>query len=300
MASVKEEKKTLVGEEIIREILAQMGFEPQALVTAFRHEEDDEDYAVWKIEENDAFYVLKKADEQELEINQAFLSDLDRGAPHLYKSLNFQGKVYLLMEYVEGHDLRKCDRESLTAVLNALIYLQNQYWERADLQNIGCDFAASLSGRKNGGIPWEMRIWSGLTSASCRFMPKFPGPCATMTFCPSMCFCSGDRAVLIDWEYALILPYPTSLARLIAHGEEDENAFFHMTQLDREFAIQYYFEYFIRKKRIEYLEYRRTLDYFLLYEYCEWVAIGVQYGETDSERYQQYFAKAKEHLKKLK
>ena len=50
MASVKEGKKTLVGEEIIREILAQMGFEPQALVTAFRHEEDDEDYAVWKIE----------------------------------------------------------------------------------------------------------------------------------------------------------------------------------------------------------------------------------------------------------
>ena len=97
-----------------------------------------------------------------------------------------------------------------------------------------------------------------------------------MTFCPSMCFCSGDRAVLIDWEYALILPYPTSLARLIAHGEEDENAFFHMTQLDREFAIQSYFEYFIREKAIEYPEYRWTLDYFLLYEYCEWVAIGGQ------------------------
>lgn len=46
MASVKEEKNTLVGEEIIREILAQMGVGPQALVTAFRHEEDDEDYAV--------------------------------------------------------------------------------------------------------------------------------------------------------------------------------------------------------------------------------------------------------------
>lgn len=121
-----------------------------------------------------------------------------------------------------------------------------------------------------------------------------------MTFCPSMCFCSGDRAVLIDWEYALILPYPTSLARLIAHGEEDENAFFHMTQLDREFATQYYFEHFIREKGIEYPEYRRTLDYFLLYEYCEWVAIGVKYGETNTERYRMYYAKAKEHLKKLK
>ena len=121
-----------------------------------------------------------------------------------------------------------------------------------------------------------------------------------MTCCPSMCFCSGDRAVLIDWEYALILPYPTSLARLLAHGEEDENAFFHVTQADKDFAIDYYFEHLLLKKGIKYPEYRRTMDYFLLYEYCEWVAIGVKYGETDTERYRMYFAKAKEYLKKLK
>lgn len=121
-----------------------------------------------------------------------------------------------------------------------------------------------------------------------------------MTFCPSMCFCSGDRAVLIDWEYALILPYPTSLARLIAHGEEDENAFFHMTQADKDFAIDYYFEHLLQEKGIKYPEYRRTFDYFLLYEYCEWVAIGVKYGETNAERYRMYYTKAKEYLKKLK
>ena len=150
MASVKEEMKTLVGEEIIREILAQMGIGSQALVTAFRHEEDDEDYAVWKIKENDMF-CPEKAHEQTLEIYQACLFDFDGGAPRLYKSLKFQSNVYLLTEFLEGHDLRKCDRESLTAVLNALIYLQNQYWERADLQNIGCDFAASLPGREKRG-----------------------------------------------------------------------------------------------------------------------------------------------------
>ena len=121
-----------------------------------------------------------------------------------------------------------------------------------------------------------------------------------MTYCPSMCFCSGDRAVLIDWEYAGILPYPTSLARLVAHGEEDENAFFHMTQADKDFAIDYYFEHLLQEKEIKYPEYRRTMDYFLLYEYCEWVAIGVKYGETNTERYRMYYAKAKEYLKKLK
>lgn len=268
-------------------------------MTAFKHEEDDEDYAVWKIEENGVFYVLKKADEQELEIYQAFLTDLDRGAPRLYKSLSYQGIVYLLTEYVEGHDLRKCDRKSLTAVLDALIYLQNQYWERRDLENVGFGFAASLPGRENRG---KYLGDADLERAYGRFLEIYAETSRTLChddLLPFNVLCSGDRAALIDWEYAGILPYPTSLARLIAHGEENENSFFYMSQADKNFAFQYYFEHFIQENGIEYPGYRRTLDYFLFYEYCEWVAIGVQYGETDTERYQQYYAKAKEHLKKL-
>ena len=75
----------------------------------------------------------------------------------------------------------------------------------------------------------------------------------------------------IDWEYAGILPYPTSLARLIAHGEEDESAFFFMTQKDKDYAIDYYYEHLLKEKGIGYNAYRKTLDYFLLYEYCEWI-----------------------------
>lgn len=300
MASVKEEKKTLVGQKIIREVLAQMGVCSQAQVTAFRHEEDDEDYAVWKIEENGWKYVLKKADEQELMIYHAFLSDPDRGAPHLYKSLHFQGNVYLLMEYVEGHDLRKCDRKSLTAVLDALIALQNRYWERRDLENTGFGFAASLPGREKRGKYLGDADLERAYGEFLKIYAQTPRTLCHDDLLPFNVLCSGDRAALIDWEYAGILPFPTSLARLIAHGEEDETAFFYMTQADKDFAIQYYFEHFIREKGIRYPEYRRTLDYFLLYEYCEWVAVGVQYGETDSGRYQQYYAKAKEHLKNLR
>ena len=196
MASVKKEKRALAGQEIIREVLAQMGVGAQAQVTTFKHEEDDEDYAVWKIEENGRKYVLKKADEQELMIYHAFLSDLDRGAPHLYKSLNFQGNVYLLMEYVEGHDLRKCDRESLTAVLDALIYLQNQYWERRDLESAGFGFSASLPGREKRGNSlgdadlervYErfLQIYAEIPRALCHddLLPfnvlLFRGPCGT-------------------------------------------------------------------------------------------------------------------------
>ena len=110
---------------------------------------------------------------------------------------------------------------------------------------------------------------------------------------------SSEKAVLIDWEYAGILPYPSSLARLIAHGEEDPAAFFCMTAVDKSFAIDYYFEHLIKSKDISYADYRRTLDYFLLYEYCEWIMLGIKYGDTSSERYQKYLAKALEHIKTL-
>lgn len=207
MASVKEEMKTLVGEEIIREILAQMGIGSQALVTTFRHEEDDEDYAVWKIKENDMF-CPEKAHEQTLEIYQACLFDFDGGAPRLYKSLKFQSNVYLLTEFLEGHDLRKCDRESLTAVLNALIYLQNQYWERRDLESAGFGFAASLSGREKRGNSLGDADLERVTSAFCRFMPEFPGPCATMTYCPSTCYVPGTGRCSSTGNMRLFCPIP--------------------------------------------------------------------------------------------
>ena len=133
-----------------------------------------------------------------MEINQAFLSDLDRGAPHLYKSLNFQGNVYLLMEYVEGHDLRNCDRESLTAVLDALIYLQNRYWERRDLESAGFGFDASLPGREKRG---KYLGDADLVRAYERFLQiyaEIPRTLCHDDLLPFNVLCSGDRAVLID------------------------------------------------------------------------------------------------------
>ena len=116
---------------------------------------------------------------------------------------------------------------------------------------------------------------------------------------PFNVLCANGHATIIDWEYAAILPYPTSLARLIAHGEEDESAFFYMTQADKDYAIEYYFEHLLKENGIDYNDYRRTLDYFLLYEYCEWIMLGVKCNETGSERFQKYYAKAKEHIKTL-
>ena len=73
-----------------------------------------------------------------------------------------------------------------------------------------------------------------------------------------------------------------------------------MTEADREFAISYYYDKLVKSKGISYTEYRETLDYFLLYEYCEWIMLGIKYGDREMPRYKEYIVKAEAHVMKMR
>lgn len=284
----------------IYEIVKQMGLgeDPACIqITPFQHEEDDEYYEVWKITAGGKEYVLKKAKGQEQEIYAVFLKEMKEGVPHLYQSLHWQGDDYLLMEYISGKDLCRCDRQRLTRVLDALIAIQEAYWKdvpqgHSEYNACGYTYAQSMESRKDRGRYLKK---PELEQAYGYFLKLYDGlPC---TLChndllPFNALVDEERAVIIDWETAGILPYPTSLARLIAHGEETEEAFFYMTDADKEYAINYYYDHLIKYKEISYESYRRTMDYFLLYEYCEWIMLGNKYEDADRIRYEQYQKKA--------
>lgn len=280
----------------LNKILEQMEVSGQADITAFSCEEDGEDYDVWKVTADDQSYVLKKAGEREISVYRTFLESAEHGAPRFYKSFQDQDSAFFLMEYIEGRNLRKCDRESLTAALDALIYLQDMYWERRELQTAGYGYEASLADRQNRG---RYLLDEDLERAYGTYLQLYTSVPRTLChddLLPFNVLVARGKATLIDWEDAGILPYPTSLARLIAHGEEEDTAFFYMKEEDKAYAIEYFWEHFIKGKGIAYHEYRRTLDYFLLYEYCEWIMVGNKYGDTESERYKRYLAKAREHV----
>ena len=299
MTNIGHETEELEFKKKIRKIIAKMGFDERAEITAFKHEEDDSDYAVWKITEGAVARALKKTNKQELDVYDAFLISAECGAPRFYKSIEYDGELFFLMEYIEGHTLQKCDRESLTAALDALIYLQNIYWEKREFQGIGQGFEASLPGRQKRGKYLNDAELEQAYERYLQIYSDIPRTLCHDDLLPFNVLCAKERAVIIDWEYAGILPYPTSLARLLAHCEEDESAFFYMTQEDKDYAIDYYFEHLLKEKGIDYNAYRKTLDYFLLYEYCEWIMLGVKYNNTGSERFQKYYSKVKEHIKKM-
>ena len=267
---------------------------PDATISQLKREEDDSFYQVWRIDTDNTSYILKQAKENEAEIYQSILAPLRDGIPTLYQTITIEDNIYLLMEYIEGENLCQCNRAKLTSALDALISLQKETWEASS-----CGFDNSLKHRQNRGKYLNDQL---LENAYDRFLQVYqstPRALCHDDLLPFNVIVSDQKAFLIDWEAGGILPYPTSFARLIAHTEENAGALFYMTQADKEFAIDYYYEHLLKHKGISYAQWRDTLEFFLFYEYCEWVYVGKKYNATDGEYYKKYLPIAKKQAEKL-
>jgi hypothetical protein len=281
------DKKALQG------IIASLGIDSFE-IAPFKSVEDGAEYNVWKVGSE---FVLKKAKGCEIQIYSTFFSDKTSGTPRFFKSVKFAEDDYFLMEFVEGEDLCICKRDKLTKALDALIYIQEKHWNPKEQENCGLSFSESLERRKNRGKYLFDRELEEAYSSFISAYEHTPRTLCHDDLLPFNILVSEDRATLIDWEVAGILPYPTPLARLLAHTEEKDGAMFYMTEEDRLFAIDYYYENLPAKHGISYNEYRKTLDLFLLYEYCEWIMLGNKYDDADMELFEKYKAKSNKHLK---
>lgn len=268
-----------------------------AVIEPFLSVEDGAEYDVWQICDEGQKYVLKKAKEYELWIYSHFFCEGIKGVPRFLESVTVDNANYFLMEYISGKDICKCNRHDLILTLDALILIQDAYWGNKEPSNGGYSFDESMKRRINRlnylGDDQLERFYKEFLDEY-RHIPR--------TLChddllPFNVLVSFDGACLIDWELGGILPYPVSLARLIAHCEECDGAPFYMSGEDKEFAVEYYFEKLVKKKGIDYTDYRHSLDLFLLYEYCEWIMLGNKYDDADMDMFDKYVKKANDHIK---
>lgn len=285
--------------ERISDVLGQMGVRNVLSAAAVRHEEDDACYEVWTATAEEGTYILKKAKGCEFSAYTGLLKDAQCGVPRLLKAMRIDGEDYLLLEYVQGSDLRKCDRKSLTLVLDALIALQEQFWGKTEFDGVAVSFDQSLQHRRQRGKYLNDRELEKAYDGFLKLYPSLPRTLCHDDLLPFNVIVTQHDAKLIDWETAGILPYPVTLARLIAHAEEAADAFFYMTEADKKFAVDYYFDRLVKGKGISYGDYRRALDACLLYEYCEWIMLGVKYPDGDMTRYARYLKKAKQHIRDM-
>ena len=281
----------------MQKILAALNENAEILaVSPFCSEEDGEPYQVWKLDTQDTSLVLKQASAQEWQVYQTFFSE-GGPAPKIYAMGEYDGQSYLLMEYIDGISMSRCTRPLLVKALDALIASQEPYWEAAGYDHAGYDFETCYASRQK-----RLQYMGDLSEAYQAYLDQFailPRTLCHDDLLPFNVLVGEERAVILDWEYAGMLPYPCALARLLAFGEEDPNALFQMTGEDRQFALDYYYEHLIRQKGISRQEYDRTMQLFFFKEYSEWVYCAAISGDYEMDYYKKYYPVARKLAQEL-
>lgn len=257
---------------------------PLREITQLRADEDNSPYQVWKLETDSQAYVLKEIIAAEREIYETFLLDCGY-APKVYGFAKVADKDYLLMEYFCGNTLNQCDRKKLTLALDALIEGQARYWHDTDHADAGYCYDRAYADRRK-----RLEHTGALSDVYAAYLEEFsalPRTLCNDDLLPFNVLVGEKRAVIWDWEYAGILPYPCALARLLAFGVDDPTALFQMSQEDKQFALDYYYENLIRGKGISRSAYDRSMKLFFFREYTDWLQ-----ADTQSENYLRYMPMA--------
>lgn len=283
--------------EEIRTILNTLAPELRLLAAEpFRAEEDGRPYQVWKLETDRGMLVLKKTTKKERAVYEAFFRD-GGPVPKVYAFAEVDGETWMLMELVFGESMSNCTRERLVLTLDVLIESQKRWWGEEALAHVGYGFQESWPNRRK-----RLEYLGDLAPAYQAYLDVFeslPRTLCNDDLLPFNVLADERRAVILDWEYGGILPWPCAIARFLAFGEEAEDAMFHMTGENREFALTYYYEHLLREKGYARAEYDRIIDLFFLKEYTEWVYCAAVSGDYEMEYYKIYSKKARALAEKL-
>ena len=266
-------------------------------VEYFHYEETRGHYKnIYKIITTDKIYVLKKAKGNELDIYQN-LNNSSNHLPYFYGCCHYYKNDYVLIEYVNGHNLMKMDKESLIKIITAIIETQKKHW--LSPLEFGLTNEELLKSRYNrlSYLPDELKE-TYVEYIEC--LKKAPVTFSHEDLLPFNVLINKDRVCFIDLEVGGILPYPTMLARLISHTKEDKDALFYLKKEDYDFAISYYFDNFIKEQGITYQEYIRTMNLFIFNELIEWIYVYKKNNFSLNDFYNSYYQKAIMKIEEIK
>ncbi len=259
---------------------------PGASVQRMTYEEGGGFYNAWRIADGAEAYLLKAAGENELSVYRRLGNRLN-ALPRCYGITTYRNKTYILLEFVTGHDLMRCTRPDLVRTLDAMIALQDAYWDTR--QRIGRSVSRTLPRlRRRRAYLKEPE----LRAAYDRFLALYPTLPRTLChddLLPFNLILSDGRTVFIDWEEVGVLPYPAMLSRLLTHGSEHGETPFYMTEADKAFALDYYYDRLLKNKGVPRPDYDRAMALFLFFELTEWVYVYRKYNRKPDALFTFYY-----------
>lgn len=239
-------------------------------------------YNVYRLTADGKRCVLKKSDKKEAALYRDFLQDKCFAVPEYYGTIEDGGKIWLLIEYIDGPDMRRFDREMACACAETLAQIQNAYWD--------CKID---DGR-------FQRYWERVNRRA-RCLDKEPELAAVYALflerqksCPRT-LSNGDflqcnaifregRAYMVDWAFGGIMPYALDAARLIAHGLEKPEPFafpFYMDDDLRRAFLHAHYERLDHKP--DWQQYLTDIKLAALNEYVEFFEVDLNAPDVTPE-----------------
>ena len=242
---------------------------------------------IYKIITPSKTYVLKKAKSYELDIykNTIGLPSI----PKFYDSYHYYGHDYILFEFVKRHNVMKMDRNSLIKVVDAIIASQDKCWIKKETFGQSLDNAIESRYKRLSFLPDELKE---TYEQYIECFKKTPLSFSHEDLLPFNILINDKAVSFIDLEIGGVLPYPTMLARLISHTNDDKKAMFYLSKEDYRFAIEYYYSNFIKNKCISYDEYIKTINLFIFNELIEWIYVYKKNNYQPNNFYNSYYQKA--------
>ena len=224
-------------------------------------------YDTYKIYNSKEARIIKKVELREYHNYITYLNGNDFNVPKLLGNYTDGKDFWIMLENVEGHDLRDMTDQLACAAADSISKIQNKYWGCEDTDRF--DEYIERIQRRYQCIKDHLQI----APAYQLFMER-------QKTCPRT-LCNGDflqfntinhdgKVYIIDWGFGGIMPYTLDLARFIAHATEDRATFpFFMKEQQKEIFLNRVYENLNHKP--DYSQFRRDVQLALLNEYVEFV-----------------------------
>lgn len=172
-------------------------------------------YNTYKIVKDGKAFVLKKygdAEDLEAEVKQYGLL---HGLP--VPELMGRSDDCILMNYVEGDDLKNATDDGILATAESLAKVMNAYPMGRGYEKERYERYLRRLERRAGCLKEEPKLAAAFSLFFDR-QKEIPLTLSNGDLLPINVLYDGKRATIIDWEFGGFMPYALDIARFVAHG----------------------------------------------------------------------------------
>lgn len=247
-------------------------------------------YTVYKVTVNQEKFVLKRTDKYENIIYDKFLQENHLPVPKMVGHGYINKEYWILLQYIEGNDLKKFNEDMAIKSADALSRTFNMYWIEKNfdeniLDNRFQRYYKRIMKRSNSlkehsklGRAYEIFLKRQLTC---------PRTLCNGDFMQVNGINSEDGVIIVDWAFGGIMPYSLDAARLITHGSEEDNPLYMTDELRKLFLERLYEK--LNKTQLTYEQYLWDIKLSMLNECIEFIEYNLNNPNAEKDESYDYY-----------